>query len=83
MLPQTRTCNCGNTVASFHLEEVGLIFNGLRHTCATLMLLRDVPVKVVSERLGHADVALTLRVYSHVLPGMQKNAADGLDEMLF
>ena len=33
--------------------------------------------------LGHADVALTLRVYSHVLPRMQKNAADGLDEMLF
>jgi integrase len=66
-----------------NLEEVGLTFNGLRHTCATLMLLRDVPVKVVSERLGHADVALTLRVYSHVLPGMQKNAADGLDEMLF
>jgi integrase len=46
------------------------------------MLLNDVPVKVVSERLGHADVALTLRVYSHVLPGMQKDAADGLDEML-
>ncbi len=64
-------------------ENLGLTFHGLRHTCATLMLLSDVPVKVVSERLGHADVALTLRVYSHVLPGMQKNAADGLDEMLF
>jgi integrase len=47
------------------------------------MLLSDVPVKVVSERLGHADVALTLRVYSHVLPSIQKNAADGLDQMLF
>jgi integrase len=66
-----------------NLEDLGLTFHGLRHTCATLMLLSDVPVKVVSERLGHADVALTLRVYSHVLPGMQKNAADGLDEMLF
>ena len=65
------------------LEELGLTFHGLRHTCATLMLLRDVPVKVVSERLGHADAALTLRVYSHVLPGMQKNVADGLDQMLF
>ncbi len=64
------------------LEDLGLTFHGLRHTCATLMLLNDVPVKVVSERLGHADVALTLRVYSHVLPGMQKDAADGLDEML-
>ena len=60
----------------------GLGSSALRHTCATLMLLNDVPVKVVSERLGHDDVALTLRVYSHVLPGMQKDAADGLDEML-
>ena len=65
------------------LNEVGLTFHGLRHTCATLMLLNKVPPKVVSERLGHADVAFTLRVYSHVLPGMQRNAADGLDEMLF
>ena len=64
-------------------DEVGLTFHGLRHTCATLMLLNKVPAKVVSERLGHADVAFTLRVYSHVLPGMQRNAADGLDEMLF
>jgi integrase len=66
-----------------NLEDLGLTFHGLRYTCATFMLLSNVPVKVVSERLGHADVALTLCVYSHVLPGMQKNAADGLDEMLF
>jgi integrase len=46
------------------------------------LLLNDVPVKVALERLGHADVALTLRVYSHVLPGVQKSAADGLGEML-
>ncbi len=65
------------------LDGVGLTFHGLRHTCATLMLLNNVPAKVVSERLGHADVDFTLRVYSHVLPGMQRNAADGLDEMLF
>jgi hypothetical protein len=43
------------------------------------MLLSDVPVKVVSERLGPTDVALTLRVHSPVLPGMQKNVVDGLD----
>jgi hypothetical protein len=65
------------------LDGVGLTFHGLRHTCATLMLLNNCPAKVVSERLGHADVAFTLRVYSHVLPAMQSNAADGLDEMLF
>jgi integrase len=68
------------------LERAGLpkiTFHGLRHTCASLMLLNNTPAKVVSEMLGHADVAFTLKVYSHVLPGMQRSAADGMDEMLF
>jgi len=60
-----------------------ITFHGLRHTCASLMLLNNTPAKVVSEMLGHADVAFTLKVYSHVLPGMQRSAADGMDEMLF
>jgi integrase len=60
-----------------------ITFHGLRHTCASLMLLNNIPAKVVSEMLGHADVAFTLKVYSHVLPGMQRSAADGMDEMLF
>lgn len=64
------------------LEELGLPFHRLRNTYATLMLLSDIPIKVVSERLGHIDVALTLRAYSQVLPGMQKNAVYGLDQML-
>ena len=55
---------------------------GLRHTCATLLLLGDVNVKIVSERLGHASIALTLDTYSHVLPGMQADATDVLDRML-
>lgn len=46
-----------------------------RHTHATLLLKAGVPVQVVSQRLGHADVGFTLRVYSHVLPGMQAEAA--------
>ena len=68
------------------LRRAGLpkiTFHGLRHTCASLMLLNNTSAKVVSEMLGHADVAFTLKVYSHVLPGMQRNAADGMDEMLF
>ena len=55
------------------LEELELPFHRLRNTYATLTLLSDIPIKVVSKRLGHIDVALTLRAYSHVLPGMQKN----------
>jgi integrase len=48
----------------------------LRHTCATMLLLADVPAKVVSERLGHSSITLTLDTYSHVLPTMQQRAAD-------
>ena len=47
----------------------------MRHSHATLMLAQGVPIKVVSERLGHSDVAMTLRIYSHVLPGVQAEAA--------
>lgn len=54
-------------------------FHDLRHTAATLMPLNDVNVKVVSERLGHASIQLTLDTYSHVLPTMQKIAAERMD----
>ena len=51
----------------------------LRHTCATTLIARGVNVKVVSERLGHASIVLTLDTYSHVLPDMQEGAADELE----
>ena len=57
-------------------------FHDLRHTCATLLLLENVNVKVVSERLGHASVQLTLDTYSHVLPTLQQKAADSMDGIL-
>lgn len=50
--------------------------HGLRHTHATLMLKHGVPLKVVSERLGHSTPAFTMAVYQHVLPGMQRDAAN-------
>lgn len=53
----------------------------LRHTSATL-LLADENVKVISERLGHATVQLTLDTYSHVLPTMQQRAASKMDAIL-
>jgi integrase len=58
-------------------------FHDLRHTYATLALLGGVPVKVVSEVLGHKDVSTTLRTYAHVLPGMQAKAAKTMDSILF
>jgi integrase len=57
-------------------------FYDLRHTCATLLLLADVPAKVVSERLGHSSITLTLDTYSHVLPTMQRRAADLMGQIL-
>jgi integrase len=54
----------------------------LRHTCATLLLLADVPAKIVFERLGHNSITGTLDTYSHVLLTMQKRAADTLGRLL-
>lgn len=54
----------------------------VRRTAATLMIASGVPVKVVSERLGHADVAFTMRVYRHILPGMQQEAADSFAALI-
>lgn len=54
----------------------------LRHTSATLLLKAGEHIKVVSERLGHANVAITLEVYVHVLPGMQEGAAERMERLL-
>lgn len=69
------------------LERAGLAEDfrlyDLRHTCATLMLLAGVHPKVVSERLGHASVKITLDTYSHVLPTMQREATEKLGTLLY
>jgi integrase len=54
-------------------------FHDLRHAHATLLLLQGVHPKIVSERLGHASVGITLDTYSHVLPSMQSQAAEAFD----
>src|SRR5919202_1847955 len=57
-------------------------FHDLRHTCATLLLRQGVNPKFVQELLGHADISLTLNVYSHVLPDMGDAAAGAMDDAL-
>lgn len=67
------------------LERAGLPrirLHDLRHTAATLLLLQNVPAKVVSELLGHSSVGITLDRYSHVLPSMQKDAASAMERLL-
>ena len=54
-----------------------------RHTTATLLLSAGLNPKVVSERLGHASIVLTLDTYSHVLPTMQQDATDKIERLMF
>ena len=57
-------------------------FHDLRHTCATLLLSRNVNPKIVSEMLGHSSIAITLDTYSHVLLTMQESAIHALEDVL-
>jgi integrase len=57
-------------------------FHDLRHTCATLLLSRNVHPKFVQELLGHANIAITLDTYSHVIPGMGNQTAKAMEDAL-
>jgi integrase len=57
-------------------------FHDLRHTAASLMLNHGIPVIVVSRRLGHAKPSITLDVYGHLIPSMQTEAAQKIDELI-
>jgi integrase len=59
-----------------------LRFHDLRHAHATHLLAGNIHPKVVSERLGHSKVGITLDLYSHVIPGMQEDAAAMVDDAL-
>jgi integrase len=71
--PQSFSQVLDRKVAKLDVPTISL--HDLRHTHATLLLKASVHVKIVSERLGHANVAFTMSVYQHVLPGMQAEAA--------
>jgi integrase len=66
------------------LYEAGLPdmrFHDLRHSAATVLLTMGVHPKVVQERLGHSQISMTLDTYSHVLPSMQQEATDKLNDL--
>jgi len=56
-------------------------FHDLRHSAATILLSMGVNIKVIQELLGHSNVSITLRVYSHVLPTMHREAMEGLQTL--
>jgi integrase len=61
------------------LKEAGIPhirFHDLRHSAATILLMKGVHPKVVQEILGHSSISMTMDVYSHVLPSMQKEVMD-------
>jgi integrase len=64
----------GKLVREAHLPVIRL--HDLRHTHATLSMQAGVHVKIVSERLGHSSVTITLDTYSHAISGLQRDAAE-------
>ncbi|MFC1914148.1 site-specific integrase [Chloroflexota bacterium] len=78
--PCTLTHNFARIIKRAGLRNVR--FHDLRHTFASLMLLRGAKPKVISEALGHASVAFTMDTYSHIISGMQEDAMALLDEVL-
>ena len=54
----------------------------LRHTCASFLLAQDVHPRVVMEILGHSQIGLTMNTYSHVIPALQREAAEQMDALL-
>ena len=58
----------------------GMTLHGLRHSHASDLLLRKISAKVVSARLGHASVMITLDTYSHIVPELQTEAAMAIEE---
>jgi hypothetical protein len=80
LMPQSPTHEFARFIASTALPRVR--FHDLRHTHATHLLASGVHPKIAQERLGHANIGTTLDLYSHVLPGMQADAASRVDAAL-
>jgi integrase len=60
----------------------GFTFHGLRHTHASYLIASGVPIKVISERLGHSSIAMTMDIYGHLLDGQDEAASDAFDQAL-
>jgi integrase len=69
-------------VVSAFLKEWGVTLHGLRHSHASHMLASNVHPKIVQERLGHSSIAITMDIYSHLMPNMQEGAASAVDGVL-
>lgn len=75
--PNSLTHEWTRQIAKTALPQIR--FHDLRHSHATQLLAAGVHPKIASERLGHSTIGITLDLYSHVMPGMQANAAEQVD----
>lgn len=80
MIPRNFRKEFYNLIEKIALPKIR--FHDLRHTHATILIQQNVNVKLISERLGHADIETTLNTYSHVLLDMQKSVSDKLDKII-
>lgn len=71
----------GRLVATSGVPRIRL--HDVRHTYATIALKTGIPAKVVSEHLGHSTIAITLDLYSHVTPGIDRDATDRISAAMF
>lgn len=78
--PTTVSRTFDRLVRASGVERIPL--HGLRHTAATLLLANGVPVEVVSKRLGHATVGITLETYRHVMPNEEDRAAATMGQLV-
>ena len=58
-------------------------FHALRHSYTSVMLQAGISPKVMQERLGHSDISMTLNVYAHTVPELNKAAGEKIDELIF
>ncbi len=78
--PMSLSRDIRRAVESLNLPKIS--FHDLRHTHATLLLQANVPLKIVSERLGHTSIAMTADTYSHVTETMQQDATQRISDLL-
>ena len=78
--PSTVSHTFGKVVRRAGIKNVR--FHDHRHAHASLMLRTGASPKVISERLGHSSIAITMDIYSHVMPGLQEEAAIRFEETL-
>lgn len=80
LIPATVRKSWKRLVKRLGIENIN--FHALRHSHATLLLREGISPKVISERLGHANITTTLNIYAHVTPGMQRQAVKAFDRIL-